>query len=275
MSFEGLRAVTDPAAGAWIAPRLGHGWRAGGVVPRGYAAYARVLHPVDASRPLRVRTWAEVCERTGRTPHALVRWEDITVPAPGVRLPVTLAGQWDQVSAHVGALDATVLAPLLDALAPSTGDQDCFHALWGGRGWLHGGDAVAVLTADDVDEPAEDPADAPSGCRQPPAPAALREALAGPRLRLPPDRDHLLFRGPLHAALSIGEQTTPDHFHGWSPNLLWPADRSWCLGTDIDLDSTVVGGPTALVDAVLAAPGVEAWPVGEDDDLSPWGPPGV
>ncbi len=91
--------------------------------------------------------------------------------------------------------------------------------------------------------------------------------LAGPRLRLP-GRDYLLFRGPLHAALSIGEES-PD---GWderqSPSLLWPADRSWCLGTEIDFDSTLIGGSQQLIDAVLDAPGLEAWRIDAADDLT-------
>ncbi len=54
--------------GAWIGPRLGPfgGWVAS-VAPRGYDAYARVLHPIGE------HTWAEVCAATGATPHALMQ----------------------------------------------------------------------------------------------------------------------------------------------------------------------------------------------------------
>ena len=110
---------------------------------------------------------------------------------------------------------------------------------------------------------------APGGTPPPPPPAALPpEVLGGPRLRLP-GRDHVLFRGPLRAALTIGH-TLPGGMRFWprSPNLLWPADRSWCLATEIDFDSTLVAGSRALVDAVLAAPDLEAWDVGPDDDLT-------
>lgn len=30
--------------------------------------------------------------------------------------------------------------------------------------------------------------------------------------------------------------------NGLTPNYLWPADGSWCLGTNIDLDSSILGG---------------------------------
>jgi hypothetical protein len=53
-----------------------------------------------------------------------------------------------------------------------------------------------------------------------------------------------------------------------SPSLLWPQDHSWCLATEIDFDSTLVAGSADLVEAVLAAPGLEAWRVQEGDDLT-------
>jgi hypothetical protein len=53
-----------------------------------------------------------------------------------------------------------------------------------------------------------------------------------------------------------------------SPNLFWPADRSWCVASEIDFDSTLVGGSRDLVDAVLAHPGLEVWPVSAGDSLA-------
>ncbi len=91
--------------------------------------------------------------------------------------------------------------------------------------------------------------------------------LDGPRLRLP-GRDYLLFTGTLPAAASMGWHAAPECFVPQSPNLFWPHDRSWCVATEIDLDSTVVAGTNELVRAVLAAPGLEAWPVAADDSLS-------
>jgi hypothetical protein len=56
--FEGLEAVSDVSAGAWIAPRLcGFGGRVCCSVPAGFAGYARVLHPpADAGGGL--ASWA-------------------------------------------------------------------------------------------------------------------------------------------------------------------------------------------------------------------------
>lgn len=91
--------------------------------------------------------------------------------------------------------------------------------------------------------------------------------LDGPRLSHP-HRDYLLFHGPLRAALSIGHQVTADWRLPQSPSLLWPADKSWLLATEIDFDSTLVGGSTQLVQELLQATPLEAWPVGIGDDLT-------
>jgi hypothetical protein len=53
-----------------------------------------------------------------------------------------------------------------------------------------------------------------------------------------------------------------------SANLFWPADRSWCVATEVDFDSTLVGGDTALIAAILAAPELEVWEVEPSDDLA-------
>lgn len=101
----------------------------------------------------------------------------------------------------------------------------------------------------------------------PVVPAVSDEVWAGRRLRHP-NRDYLLFRGYLIAALDMGHWSMPDWFLPQSPNILWPEDRSWCAATEIDFDSTLVGGSAALVSAVLTATDLETWPVDPDDDLS-------
>lgn len=98
-------------------------------------------------------------------------------------------------------------------------------------------------------------------------PAYDTEAMEGPRLHHP-ERDYLLFTGPLEAATAMGRWLTPDWFDAQSPNLFWPADHSWCVATEVDFDSTLVAGSTALVDAVLADPDLEAYPVDTGDTLT-------
>jgi len=245
-----LVPVADPAVGDWIGARLSDDFGAvGSVVPQGYAAYARVLHPVDHADGRPHLTWAEVCRRTGRIEHPLMQWQAIRQGDDG---------PWDDGTPDVGNLDPATLATLLDVLAPATGDQQCFHALWDGWGWVDGG-GVAILVFSD--EPGPSPA--------PPKiePGVTPDVWALPRLRLP-NREYLLFRGPLRAALRMGWPTSYRPLDPQSPSLLWPADRSWCVATDIDFDCTLVGGDAELVAAVLGAPGLEAWPVTPADWLT-------
>lgn len=85
--------------------------------------------------------------------------------------------------------------------------------------------------------------------------------LTGPRQRHP-HRDYLLFSGRLETELATGFDV--GSLDSQSPNLVWPADRTWCVAIEIDFDSTVVGGPVALIDEALADPTLEAWRVEHD-----------
>ena len=136
---------------------------------------------------------------------------------------------WDGEEPDPGNLDPDSLAALVGVLAAhTTTPQECWFCLW--EGWGRG-------------------------------------AAAGGRVHVG-GRRHLLSTGPLAAALELGVQAGPGLFVPQSPNLFWPADRAWCAVTDVDLDSTLVAGSTALVDAVLASPDLEAWPVSPEDSLA-------
>lgn len=258
MSFEGLAPVTDVSAGAWIVPRLcGFGGRVCCIVPAGFASYARVLHP-SAGEHGGLTSWARVCELTGRVAHPLMQWHTIST-APQADT-ATGASSWPGSDPEVGNLPPGVLADVLEILAGCTVDPgDCYHAVWDGWGWLHGGGAR--FHADHESDPRR------FGAPPPSPPALPGEVLAGPRLSHP-GRDYLLFHGPLRAALNIANQVTADWRLPQSPSLLWPADKSWLLATEIDFDSTLVGGSTQLVQELLQATPLEAWPVGIGDDLT-------
>ncbi|WP_223837585.1 hypothetical protein [Streptomyces venezuelae] len=76
-----------------------------------------------------------------------------------------------------------------------------------------------------------------------------------------PGREELLLSGPLADALS---PQLVDEFTEL-PDLWWPQDRTWCVGGDVDLVSTYVGGSAELVAELLATPGLEAHRVAPDD----------
>jgi hypothetical protein len=52
------------------------------------------------------------------------------------------------------------------------------------------------------------------------------------------------------------------------PSLIWPADRSWFVASEVDFDSTLVGGNRGLVEALIAAPGFEVYEVTPDTKLT-------
>ncbi|WP_229840078.1 hypothetical protein [Streptomyces roseolilacinus] len=76
-----------------------------------------------------------------------------------------------------------------------------------------------------------------------------------------PGREEVLLAGTLAEAVS---PVSLDEF-AELPDLWWPEDRAWCLGGDVDLVSTYVGGSEALVAELLAAPELEAHRVAPGD----------
>ncbi|SDZ26275.1 hypothetical protein [Herbiconiux ginsengi] len=73
-----------------------------------------------------------------------------------------------------------------------------------------------------------------------------------------------LFEGPL--------QDATHSFSAWPgsqlANLWWPADRAWFVVSEIDSDRTIVAGSRACIDALLRAPGLEVFEVGQGDTLA-------
>lgn len=122
-----------------------------------------------------------------------------------------------------GSFPPEYLPLLCGVLAAHTSDPEhCVMGLWDGWGWADCGDDV-------------------------------------PRADLG-SRAYLLYEGPVAAAADMG-----DRGEGWffpqSPNLWWPRDRAWCVATDVDLDSTFVGGSARLIGELTGGPRLEALPV--------------
>lgn len=90
--------TADVTAGDWLRERLDDPWRGSihDVVPRGFAAYARIFHPATRERPVG-RAWPEEDD-----PHA---WEQFLADAPEVD---TERVTWEQTASAFG----TVMHPL-------------------------------------------------------------------------------------------------------------------------------------------------------------------
>ncbi len=222
----------DVSPAAWIAPRLGaFGSGVGGVIPAGFEAYARVLHPAVSDADHHVR-WSAVA-------HRLMQFHSLVGVSP-TSTEVT-AGAWTGFAPENGNLEPESLAALLDVLARNTDSQPCWFCLWEGYGWPFGTERSTGASAPRINFDA--------------------------RVELP-QRNYMLFGGRVDAALLIGHWPTPDWFLPHSPNIFWPDDVSWCAATEIDLFCTYVGGSRALIDDLLADERLEVWAAELDDPVA-------
>src|SRR5262245_48425529 len=83
------------------------------------------------------------------------------------------------------------------------------------------------------------------------------------RLKLPLERAHVVLRGGLTMVDQIA-----DDVRQYPPGLIWPNDQSWFVASDVDFDSTLVGGSAKLIKAIIESPALEAWQVEPTDALT-------
>ncbi len=154
----------------------------------------------------------------------------------------------DQDEPAEGDVDEVTMARLVTVLARHTSTpHDCFFGLWDGYAGIVGSAAMAVLS------PPAGPrwSDRWIQPRAPQVPAAFPpEVMAGPRVRIP-NRDYLLFRGPLEESGQWGARRPAWQARINSPNLMWPADHAWFVATEIDTPWTAVAGSPALAAELL------------------------
>ncbi|HEY0870937.1 MAG TPA: hypothetical protein VGD55_11105 [Acidothermaceae bacterium] len=229
----------DVTRAAWIGPRLA-AFASGvnGVIPNGFEAYARILHPALSDGDQLTR-WSEVAATTGTVDHALMQFHSLVGVSP-FDSQVT-SGAWTGSTPEQGNLEPESLAALLAVLAQHTpAGEQCWFCLWEGYGM-------------------------PFGTERSTGPGAPRIDFEA-RVELP-QRNYVLFGGPLESAPEIGHWATPDWFLPHSPNIFWPDDRSWCVASEIDLYCTYVGGSRAVIDELLVDERLEVWEANLDDPV--------
>jgi hypothetical protein len=231
----------------WIAERLapsGTGLVTE-VVPGGFEAYARLLHPAKGPGQRWEDTvrWAEIAAWSGMPLRSDSQFASVALPPHEPQDPAP----WDAGPLR-GSLDAVDAAALVGILATHTAAPGCcWFCVWDGYGW----DNAVLFTvggSPDVSLKAADP-----------VPAGVR---AGPRVRLP-GRDYLLYSGAVDDALAFVDS------EGQTPNLWWPADRSWCVASEIDLAWTYIGGSAELVRRLESESRIEVLPASPKDSHRP------
>ncbi len=228
MDLGGLPITTDVSSARWIPESVRGRSGVAGILPAVFPAYARVFHPAV---------------RYAGDEDVDVSWAEVaaangTIAHPVMQWPAITGGweylnedsqppTWDGAPAE-GHLPVPVAARLAEVLAEhTTTPGDCWFGRWDGFGF----DAAE---------------------------------LAGvPRLPLPGSRDVVLVRGTVRDAV---RNLAPEP-HEQSANLWWPADRAWCVATDIDLMSTYVGGSAACLAELAAADGLEVVPAQPGDPV--------
>ncbi|MEP7023941.1 MAG: hypothetical protein ABJB47_09065 [Actinomycetota bacterium] len=204
------------------------------VIPGGYEAYARVLHP--AEEPLtgdRLVRWADVVRWGGKPLRRDAPFHSIALPLghPAGDAP------WSGAGPQPGRLyqpDAEVLASILrDWTATPERCWFCHRP---------GSDQGVPLQSADSSLFVLFPERVP--------------ALAGPVVRVPilPGQECLLSFGPVETATDT--------------TVWWPEDHAWCVASDPDLGWTYVAGPGELIGLLVADQRIEALPARADDSLA-------
>ena len=141
-----MQWTSDVSRGDWIRGRL-HGWgHVGGVVPRGFEAYARILHPISAYRGDETARWrwAEVADRTGRVLHPLVQSQRLFGPEPA---HLEFPDGWSPSLPEEGRLEPELLAHLTGQLRNHGREQAITLGIWDGWGEINGASSTFLLWA--------------------------------------------------------------------------------------------------------------------------------
>lgn len=178
-----------------------------------------------------------------------MQWHAILGPGDGSGV------KWAGQDPPIGEMDIKTLDALCEVLASHTADPDqCLFGLCEIQGWL---DSISTTHVPSL-------------------------------LELPMGRNYAILTGPLSAidqlirdwgnslelTFSSGTVETPPHQDAAplrqreAPNLIWPSDHSWFVASEVDFDSTLIGGSATLIDAVLKCPALEAMPIEESTSLA-------
>lgn len=215
-----------------------------GIVPAVFESYLRILHkahPAGTAAPgynfSPEASWEAVATALGRRLSPGIRWAELS-GAYGE--PASVPGLGTVYPPEEGRLDGAGFRALARVLSKTT-DGPVLAAFW--TGW----------------EPVVEDSESARAIRQGDTVSIQGEQYVLYSLE---SRDLADARWMLTPAFGWAQG------NGLTPNYLWPADGSWCLGTSIDLDSSVLGLPSAVLSEVEALPELETLHVTPFTDLS-------
>lgn len=234
----------DVRQGEWVIERLDDlmAGTVSAIVPAGFDAYARILHPVET--PLRgekLVRWKDVANWGDQLLTARSQWLAVAMPELTPERP----RPWKSQGPSQGSLyreDARALGEIARRFTDSP--QRCWCCLWDGFGWWS---RKWLLPPGQI------------ATTPPPSPVPL-EARDWPKVQTR-HRHYLLYEESLETSFMEAIEILEGH----SPNLWWPSDHAWCVGSEIDLDSTYVAGSKEFIDAILLSEELEAFEVDPSD----------
>lgn len=261
---SGVELLTETSEAQWLTERLlpwaaSEGVRVGELVPTGFEAYGRILHPArrQTSGSEEPVAWAEVARARGKRIHPQVQFRALVdershsvTENTGFEFP------------EVGTIPKELSTPLIDILVRHTSTPDrCLFCLWDGFGFLNGGSAYLTRARWGLRGLLQRHAMRREARRRSQEAQALLAPIPRVRIHPSPDgrgalREYLLLWGALRSLASFTSGST----HSQSPNIWWPEDRAWVVATEIDDCTTYVGASRACIDDLLASSALEAVP---------------
>jgi hypothetical protein len=241
-----IEAADDARPADWLTRSAGDPYTVHAMVPDVFEAYARVFHPALLCEE-EVR-WSDVAHANGRTMHGAAEWGQLT----GSWQMQQQAGLWE-TEPDTGPTPERLAIRLATILSGHTSTADrCRLGVWEGLG---AGDVIVVVREGVPEQERR----RIQSMRQEECDAEDSFVRTAPTFDLPSRRMHLLC-GPLTDMAGFYR------FGVNAPSVWWPDDRAWCVGNDVDLMATYLGGTAAAIEAVVSDPGLEALaiPAGQD-----------
>ena len=248
-----IRPDADLAEADWWDTAWGPGTppAVGFLIPSGFEAYARVLHPAHEAEGRDVR-WAHVASESGTTLHPQAQWWRLARRSD----PYDQSAGWPGRNPELGRLRRPAFEALSEVVAGHTSTPERTSvAFWVGYGiW-----PPAWFGLPTTQRPARESYlferpldDVPTLCAEAPAVAYALGTPTG---------TSMVIGGPPPTPDQQFEMWAPNQWQ--SPSAWWPADHAWATSSGTDLDSTLVGGSRALVDELLDDERLEVvpWPV--------------
>lgn len=249
------------------------------ILPSTFEAYARIFHPAYklTYTERKVLRWEEVAEQCSRVSHAKMQWNNIFCEHfsdyHAAQDKEIKAGSIDFPSE--GSLTRDMATTLWTLLENYTQANNCFFAIWEGYG-RHGellkqaptleipgrrfhifeGEISAIENSFYSMFPSE-----PLIFRSVRAPILFGITIRNPFSKVPKYE-------PTELDELIRNMPQPEEFEYQSANMWWAADNSWCIASEIDLNTTYIGASQEVINAIVNCKNLEAYQVEITDDIT-------